>query len=148
MRTCFITCSVFVQYTSLIVQCTFSSPLHTTHSTLHSTQYTLHIIRYTLHSRGCSKFTDFFASWVTGSLYVREHCCKVSAKNNDRYPPTNAVLCLHLNYSTSKLCRDTWLSWALTWPSSTHFLIVNDYFQLFFDKSNKLLRYVEFSILL
>ena len=39
---------------------------------------------------------------------------KVSAKNYDRYPPANAVLCLHLDNSTSELCRDTWLSWALT----------------------------------
>ena len=71
-------------------------------------------IMYIVYSRGCSKFTDFFAGGVTGSPYIGEHCCKVSAKNNDRYPLANVVLCLHLNYSTSELCRDTWLSWALT----------------------------------
>ena len=43
-----------------------------------------------MYSRGCSKITDFFAGGFTGSLYIREHCCKVSAKNNDRYPPENA----------------------------------------------------------
>ena len=67
-----------------------------------------------LYSRGCSKTTDFFAGGVTGSLYIREHCCKVSAKHNDRYPRANPVLCLHLNNSTSELCRDTWQSWGLT----------------------------------
>ena len=108
----------------------------------------LYHVQYILYIRGCSKITDFFAAGVTGSLYIREHCCKVSAKNNDRYPPANAVLCLHLHNSTSELCHDTWLSWVLTWTSPTRFLNVNDYFQLFFDKSNKLLRYVEFSILL
>ena len=67
-----------------------------------------------MYIRGCSILTDFFAGGVTGSLYIREHCGKLSAKNNDRYPPANAVLCLHLNYSTSELCRDTSLSLALT----------------------------------
>ena len=71
---------------------------------------------YTVHCTVgiAQKSRIFFAGGVTGSLYIREHCCKVSAKNNDRYPPANAVLCLHLNNSTSELCRDTWLSWALT----------------------------------
>ena len=67
-----------------------------------------------LYTRGCSKITDYFADGVTGSLYIRDQCCKVSAKNNDRYPPANAVLCLHLNNSTSELCRDAWQSRALT----------------------------------
>ena len=64
--------------------------------------------------RGCSKITDYFADGVTGSLQVRDQCCKVSAKNNDCFPPANAVLCLHLNNSTSELCRNTWQSRALT----------------------------------
>ena len=98
-------------------------------------------VYYTLYIMGCSKITDFFADGVTGSLYIREHCCKVSVKNNDRYPPANAILCLHLNNSTSKLRSNTWLS-------PTRFLKVNDCFQLFYDKPNKLLRYGEFSILL
>ena len=91
--------------------------------------------------RDCSNFLNFFADGVTGSLYIREHCCKVSAKNIDHYPPANAILCLHLNNSTSKLRSNTWLS-------LTRFLKLNDCFQLFYDKSSKLLRYGEFSILL
>ena len=87
-----------------------------------------------MYNRGCSKITDFFADGVTGSLYIREHCCKVSAKNIDRYPPANDILCLHLNNSTSKLRSNTWLS-------PTRFLKLNDCFQLFYDK---LLRYGEF----
>ena len=94
-----------------------------------------------LRSRSCSNFCIFFADGVTGSLYIREHCCKVSAKNNDRYPPANAISCLHLNNSTSKLRSNTW-------RSPTRFLKVNDFFQLFYDKPNKLLRCSEFSILL
>ena len=89
--------------------------------------------------RGCSKITDFFADGVTGSLYIREHCCKVSAKNIDRYPLANAILCLHLNNSTLR---------SNTWLSPTRFLKLNDCFQLFYDKLNKLLRHGEFSILL
>ena len=50
----------------------------------------------TVHS-GLLKFLYYFADGVTSSLYIREHCCKVSAKTNDRYPPANAILCLHLN---------------------------------------------------
>ena len=94
----------------------------------------------TLHSRGCSKITDLFADGVTGSLYIREYCCKVSAKNIDRYPPANAILILHLNNSTSKLRSNKWFS-------PMRFLKLNNCFQLFYDKSNKLLRYGEFSIL-
>ena len=58
-----------------------------------------------------------------------------------RYPPGNDILCMHLNNSTSKLRSNTWLS-------PTRFLKLNDYFHLFYNKSNKLLRYSEFSILL
>ena len=65
-----------------------------------------------MYIRGCSKITDFFVGGVTGSLYIGDQCCEVSAKNNDRYQPasTNAVLCLHLNNSMSELCSDAWLS--------------------------------------
>ena len=105
------------------------------------TLYAIYNVYCIVYSRGCSKVTDFFADGVIGSLYIREHCCKVSAKNIDRYSTANAILCLHLNYSTSKLRSNTWLS-------PTRFLKSNDCFQLFYDKSNKLLRYGEFSMLL
>ena len=63
---------------------------------------------------GCSKITDYFGDGVTGSLKVRDQCCKVSAKNNDCYLPANAILCLHFSNSKTELCHDTWQSWALT----------------------------------
>ena len=69
---------------------------------------------YTVHCTvGVAQIFVFFAKGVTGSLYIREHCCKVSAKNIDRYPPANAILCLHLNNSTSKLRSNTWQYVAL-----------------------------------
>ena len=84
--------------------------LYSIHCILYSVYYTLYSVQCTLYSRGCSKITDFFAGGVRGSLYIIEHCCKVSAKNNDRYPPANAVLCLHLkilgvNYVAIRGCR-------------------------------------------
>ena len=90
---------------------------------------------------GVAQIFVFFTGGVTGSLYIKEHCCKVSAKNNDRYPPANVILGPHLNNSTSKLCSNTWLS-------PTRFLKLNDCFKLFFCKSKKFFRYIDFSILL
>ena len=96
--------------------------IHYTEYTLYSIHwYTMYIVQCILYTRGCSKITDFFAGGVIGSLYIREHCCKVSAKKNDRYPSANAILCLHLNNSTRKLCSNTWLS-------PTRFLTLNDCF--------------------
>ena len=81
---------------------------------------------------GVAQIFVFFAGGVTGFLYIREHCCKVSAKNNDRYHPANAILCPQLNNSTSKLCSNTWLS-------PTRFLKLNDCFKLFFYKYKKII---------
>ena len=76
-------------------------------------------------------FVFFFAGGVTGSLHIREDCCKVSAKNNDRYPPANVILCLHLNNSTHKLCSNTWFP-------PTRFLKLTDCFKLFFCESKQM----------
>ena len=132
--------------------------LHSTHSkvpnvhTAQYTMYTLHTAQYTLHSTHCTVGvaqksriilrTELHVPYRSGI-----NAAKFQRKIMTDYPPANAVLCLHLNNSTSELCRDTWQS------SGSDVTIVDALsegkrlFQLLFDKSNKLLRYDEFSIL-
>ena len=138
---CNIHCTLYsmgcFKYSTLCnIHCTLYSTLCNIHCTLYSTLCNIHC---TLYSRGCSNFCIFCGRSYRFPIY-QGHCCKVSAKNNDRYPPANAILCPHLNNSTSKLCSNTWLS-------PTRFLKLNDCFKLFFCKSKKLLRYIDFSIL-
>ena len=56
---------------------------------------------------GVAKIFDLLAHFLGASLHIVEHFYKVSAKNNDRYPYLNTVLCLPLNDSTSILCSNT-----------------------------------------
>ena len=63
---------------------------------------------------GVAKIFRFTCTFFGASLHIVEHLPEVSAKNDDRYPDLNAVLCLPLN----------------------------DCFELYFSKSKKLLRYV------
>ena len=90
---------------------------------------------------GVAQIFRFTCTFFGASLHTVEHVYKVSAKNNDRYPNLNAVLCLPLNNSTSILCSNTWLS-------PTRFVKLNDCFKLYFSKSKKLLRYDVFLLLL
>ena len=56
---------------------------------------------------GVAKIFRFTCTFFGASLHIVEHLPEVSAKNNDRYPNLNAVLCLPLNNSTSILCSNT-----------------------------------------
>ena len=56
---------------------------------------------------GVAQIFRFTCRFFGASPNIVEHFCKVSAKNNDRYPTQNAVLCLPLNNSTSILCSNT-----------------------------------------
>ena len=65
---------------------------------------TVYTIHYTV---GVAKIFDSLAHFFGASLHIVEHAYRVSAKNNDRYPTQNAVLCFPLNNSTSILCSNT-----------------------------------------
>ena len=92
--------------------------------------------------RGCSNFCIFLRTELQVPYILGNTAVKFQRKIMTATPrQANAILCLHLNNSTSKLRSNTWLS-------PTRFLNLNDCFHLFYDKSNKLLRYSEFSILL
>ena len=89
------------------------------HYALYSTKYTIvystkYSVHCTMYSRGCSNFCIFLRAELQVPYISGNTAAKFQQKNNDRYPPANAILCPHLNNSTSELCRDTWLSWALT----------------------------------
>ena len=56
---------------------------------------------------GVAKIFRFTCTLFGASLHIVEHLPEVSAKNNDRYPTQNAVLCLPLNNFMTILCRDT-----------------------------------------
>ena len=56
----------------------------------------------------------FLRAELQGRYISGNTAAKFQRKIMTATPPANAVLCLHLNNSTSELCRDTWLSWALT----------------------------------
>ena len=52
-------------------------------------------IWYTLYCTvGVAQIFQFTCTFFGASLHIVEHFYKVSAKNNDRYPNLNAVLCL------------------------------------------------------
>ena len=72
--------------------------------TNYAINYTLCNIHYTV---GVAKIFRFTCTFFGASLHIVEHLPEVSAKNNDRYPNLNDVLCLLLNNSSSILCSDT-----------------------------------------
>ena len=62
-------------------------------------QCTQYMVQCTL---GVAQNFRFACTLFEASLHKGEHFPKLPAKNNDRYPTRNAVICLLLNNSTSK----------------------------------------------